>query len=70
MVLTTPDTRHAFRFLMGARWPMLQPEQHTFLFSRRSLRLALEKVGFEEVVVRRATKSSTLEYLARQIEGN
>lgn len=68
LVLTTPDTRHVLRFLMGKRWPMLQPLQHTFLFSRQSLRLALERVGLRVATLRRATKFLTLDYLAGQIE--
>jgi SAM-dependent methyltransferase len=68
LVLTTPDTRHILRFLMGERWPMLQPLQHTFLFSRQSLRLAVEQVGLQLASVRRATKCLTMDYLAGQIE--
>jgi len=68
LVLTTPDSRHVLRFLMGERWPMLQPLQHIFLFSRQSLRLALEQVGLRVVTMQRATKCLTLDYLAGQIE--
>ena len=35
LVVSTPDTGHWLRPLMRSRWPMLQPDQHTFLFSRR-----------------------------------
>jgi SAM-dependent methyltransferase len=70
LVLTTPDTRHALRYLMGARWPMLQPLQHTFLFDRRSMRLLLERTGFALEAAGRATKCLTLEYLAGQIESH
>jgi SAM-dependent methyltransferase len=68
LALTTPDTRHGLRYLMGTRWPMLQPLQHTFLFDRHSIRLALERAGFTLEGVGRATKSLTLHYLAGQIE--
>lgn len=67
LMLTTPDSRHPLRFLMRARWPMLQPLQHTFLFSRRSMGLALERAGFQVAAIRSATKSLTLDYLAGQI---
>ena len=46
LLLTTPDVLHPLRWVMGARWPMLQPLQHTFLFSRLSMRMALERAGF------------------------
>lgn len=70
LVLTTPDSRHALRFVMGARWPMLQPLQHTFLFSRTGIRLALARAGLTPGDVLPATKCLTLDYLAGQIEGH
>ena len=70
LLLTTPDVLHPLRWLMGARWPMLQPLQHTFLFSRLSMRMALERAGFTLARIDRATKCLTPEYLASQIEGH
>ena len=67
VVLTTPDTGHALRYLMGKRWPMLQPMQHTTLMSRLGVRIALERAGFQEVVVTTARKTLTLEYLFEQV---
>src|SRR5438876_9363 len=29
LALTTPDAGHGLRYVMGKRWPMLQPLQHT-----------------------------------------
>jgi SAM-dependent methyltransferase len=70
LLLTTPDVLHPLRWVMGARWPMLQPLQHTFLFSRLSMRMALERAGFTLARIDRATKCLTPEYLASQIEGH
>ncbi len=70
LMATTPDARHLLRFLMGERWPMLQSLQHTFLFSRRSLRLALERSGLRVATLRHATKCLTIDYLAGQIEAH
>jgi 2-polyprenyl-3-methyl-5-hydroxy-6-metoxy-1,4-benzoquinol methylase len=67
VVVSTPDTGHILRYLMGARWPMLQPMQHTTLMSRLGLRIALERAGFQEVVVTAARKTLTLEYLFEQV---
>jgi len=67
VVVSTPDTGHILRYLMGARWPMLQPMQHTTLMSRLGLRIALERAGFQEVVVTTARKTLTLEYLFEQV---
>jgi 2-polyprenyl-3-methyl-5-hydroxy-6-metoxy-1,4-benzoquinol methylase len=67
LVLSTPDTDHWLRMVMGAAWPMLQPDQHTFLFSRRAMRALLEKEGFEPLVIETAQKVLTLDYLFGQL---
>ncbi len=67
VVLSTPDTGHVLRYVMGTRWPMLQPMQHTTLMSRLGLRIALERAGFQQVVVTTARKTLTLEYLVEQL---
>jgi hypothetical protein len=46
---------------------MLQPMQHTVLFSRRSLRMALQSAGFSVVHIGAARKTLTLSYLAGQL---
>lgn len=67
LVIATPDTGHVLRVLMGTHWPNLQPNQHTFLFSRRSIQLALEQAGYQEIHVTGAVKVLTPEYLAEQL---
>jgi SAM-dependent methyltransferase len=67
LVISTPDTGHFLRFFMGRRWPMLQPFQHTFLFSRQSLRLALDKAGYTDIELMPARKVLTPDYLTQQI---
>jgi 2-polyprenyl-3-methyl-5-hydroxy-6-metoxy-1,4-benzoquinol methylase len=67
LLLATPDTGHFLRYLMGRNWPMLQPMQHTFLFSKTAMHLALEKAGYEKIGVRNADKSLTLDYLMEQM---
>jgi len=68
LVVTTPDTGHFLRPLMGKRWPMLQPLQHTCLFSANSLRLALEAAGYANVEIMPARKVLTADYLIGQIK--
>jgi 2-polyprenyl-3-methyl-5-hydroxy-6-metoxy-1,4-benzoquinol methylase len=68
MVLTTPDTGHFLRPLMGSRWPMLQPLQHTFLFSKASLSRALQLAGFIDIEITTAHKVLTLDYLIKQLK--
>lgn len=67
LVLTTPDTDHILRRIMGCRWPMLQAYQHLFLFSRRAMRLLLEEAGFAEIRLSAARKTITLDYVMGQI---
>ena len=67
LMLATPDTGHFLRYLMGCRWPMLQPMQHTYLFSKSAMRFALAQAGFENIAVQKADKSLTLDYLIDQL---
>jgi len=67
LAISSPDTGHVLRYLMGSRWPMLQPMQHTVLFSRRSITALLERSGFEDVRVETAHKVLTMDYLADQL---
>ena len=68
LAITTPDTGHVLRPLMGTRWPMLQPFQHTCLFSAKSLRMALETAGYADIEIMPARKVLTADYLAGQIK--
>lgn len=67
IALSTPDTGHFLRYLMGSRWPMLQPLQHTVLFSRRGIVALLERCGFRDIRVEAARKVLTIAYLADQL---
>jgi 2-polyprenyl-3-methyl-5-hydroxy-6-metoxy-1,4-benzoquinol methylase len=67
LAISSPDTGHFLRYLMGSKWPMLQPMQHTVLFSRRGIAALLERCGFAEVRVETAHKVLTIEYLAGQL---
>jgi len=67
LMLATPDTGHFLRYLMGCRWPMLQPMQHTYLFSKPAMRFVLAKAGYENIGVQKADKSLTLDYLIDQL---
>ncbi len=67
LLVSTPDTGHFLRFLMGSRWPMLQPMQHLSLFSRKALAGALRAEGFEVVSVTTCYKTLSVDYLVNQI---
>jgi SAM-dependent methyltransferase len=67
LALSTPDTGHWLRRLMRSRWPMLQPHQHTFLFSQPAMRALLRDHGYEPVLVETARKVLTVDYLFGQL---
>jgi 2-polyprenyl-3-methyl-5-hydroxy-6-metoxy-1,4-benzoquinol methylase len=67
IAISSPDTGHILRYVMGSKWPMLQPMQHTVLFSRQSIAALLERSGFQEVQVDAARKVLTMDYLADQL---
>jgi 2-polyprenyl-3-methyl-5-hydroxy-6-metoxy-1,4-benzoquinol methylase len=68
LLISTPDTGHFLRPLMRSRWPMLQPMQHLFLFSRQALESALRAEGFTDVFIDTAYKTLSVDYLINQIK--
>jgi len=68
LVLTTPDTGHFLRYIMKGYWPMIQPTQHFILFSKKSIKLALEKAGYKDISIMPAYKIVSFDYLLYQIE--
>lgn len=67
LVMSSPDSGHFLRRLMGASWPMLQPFQHTVLFSRRAMTEMLEAAQFTNIKIQTTHKYVTFAYLARQL---
>ena len=67
VAIAAPDTDHFLRYVMGKNWSMLQPMQHNFLLSKRSIRAMLVEAGFEDIVVLPARKTLTLNYLFGQL---
>jgi SAM-dependent methyltransferase len=69
IIITTPDTGSFFRIAMGKAWPMLQPFQHTVLFSRKSAKILLEEAGFNGVYFSGTKKFFSPDYLFGQLKG-
>jgi SAM-dependent methyltransferase len=67
LVVSTPDTGHWLRTVMRDRWPMLQPHQHTFLFSRPAMRALLLRRGYEPLLIETVRKVLTADYLFGQL---
>jgi 2-polyprenyl-3-methyl-5-hydroxy-6-metoxy-1,4-benzoquinol methylase len=68
LVLTTPDIDHFLRYFMKSRWPVIQPMQHIVLFSKKAIKIALEKAGYSDIQITVARKVISYEYLLKQIE--
>jgi len=68
LILVTPDISHFLRYIMRGYWPMIQPTQHFILFSRKSIKIALEKAGYKDISIIPAYKIVSFDYLLYQIE--
>lgn len=61
--LSTGDAASTVARLSGSRWHLLTPRHHCFFFTRSTLRVALEKAGFEIESMRRAGAVYPVSYL-------
>ncbi len=66
LVVHTIDVDSLFARLMGARWPWLM-EMHLYYFSRRTLRVMLEKCGFRVLSDRPQGRYLRLGYLMNRV---
>ena len=62
----TMDIDSLFARLMGARWPWLM-EMHIYYFSRQTLRLMLERVGFRVACIKPEGRFLRLKYLTTRL---
>lgn len=67
LMITTPDTEHFIAKIMGKSWSMLQPKQHTYLFSKKSLENSLTQAGLTNLAQSSAYKVITYDYIAGQL---
>jgi 2-polyprenyl-3-methyl-5-hydroxy-6-metoxy-1,4-benzoquinol methylase len=63
LAINTPDSGSLYARLLGRRWHLLVPPEHINYFTRKSVRLLLEKQGFEVLVITTIGKTFTLEYI-------
>jgi len=68
LVLHTMDIDSLFARVMGARWPWLM-EMHLYFFSRRTLKMMLEKAGFHVLRAVPQGRYLRLGYLATRVGG-
>jgi SAM-dependent methyltransferase len=67
LMITTGDWQSPFARLTGRSWRLMTPPQHLFFFSRRSLKMLLERSGFEVVDMVRPWKHVPLGLVAYQV---
>jgi SAM-dependent methyltransferase len=68
IMLETPDSGSLLCRLMGRRWPPYSAVEHIHLFSSRSLRKALEEVGFSNVTTWPHWKPLPISYVYENLE--
>ncbi|HEC36377.1 MAG TPA: class I SAM-dependent methyltransferase, partial [Anaerolineae bacterium] len=66
LVVHTIDIGSPFARLMGSRWPWIM-EMHLYYFSRRTLRMMLEKAGFSVLHIRAQGRYLRLGYLMNRV---
>jgi SAM-dependent methyltransferase len=67
LALNTPNIDSSIAHLLGSRWPLLLPE-HLYYFSRRSLRLLLQRCGFRFLTTKVHIVWFSLGYLLHRLE--
>ncbi len=63
LVLQTPNSWSFLARAMGRHWPPYAPVEHIHLFSQKSLLMALRKLGFQAVTVKRHWKVLSIKYV-------
>lgn len=63
LAINTPDSGSLYARVMSRNWHLLVPPEHIHYFNRKSLRLFLEKNGFEVVFITTIGKTFTLSYI-------
>jgi SAM-dependent methyltransferase len=67
LLITTGDWESLCSRLMGRSWRLMTPPQHLSFFSRRSLRLLLDRLGFEVLECRYPWKRVPIGLLVYQL---
>jgi SAM-dependent methyltransferase len=63
LLLQTPDSGSALARLMGKHWPPYAPVEHINLFSKKSLRLLLQRLRYEDIAFKAHWKTLPFAYI-------
>jgi len=67
LVLSTGDVDSLVAKISGKRWHLFTVPEHLFFFSKRTIRLALEKVGYEVIKINYEYNYYTLSYVLERL---
>ncbi len=70
LVIATGDIDSWFAKLMGRNWNFLNPEEHLYYFSEKSLKKMLEKNGFEIIKIKKDFRYVSLRNFLRYFKIN
>ena len=65
--IITPNAGSASARIWGAEWPHLKPKEHLCLFTRRSMRIIIERAGFELMKISTSRKIMTFDHLINEL---
>ena len=63
VAINTPDSSSMGATLLGPRWHLTLSPEHLFLFNKKSLKIILERNGFEVLTVKKIGKIFSLPYI-------
>jgi len=67
LVLSTGDVDSLIAKVSGKRWHLFTLPEHLFFFSKRTIRLALEKVGYKAIKINYEYNYYTLKYILERL---
>lgn len=67
LFINTVNIQSTWAKLLGKRWHLIVPPEHLFYFSPQSLKLLLEKAGFEILSMNSQGKKFTLAYIFKTL---
>jgi len=67
LIVNTVNRDSLWARLLGSRWHLIVPPEHLFYYSRKSLKILLERTGFEIKETRSAGKKFSLSYIFKTL---
>jgi hypothetical protein len=67
VIVNTPDSGSLYARIMGMKWHLIVPPEHTFLFSEKSMKELLEDHNLEIITITKIGKKFTAEYVVHTL---